>query len=142
MADYIGATPQNPLLGLLYGGYDYLRSPQRTQQMQGLANFIESTGIPKTVERMSYGEPLTNIGQANVPALKPETAEAMMTVAPMAGSAARATAKVCKGLVVCLGKRWWTDLQLVGLCCLVYWLNLKQRCLLSIQTTLRHSQKE
>jgi len=93
MADYIGATPQNPLLGLLYGGYDYLRSPQRTQQMQGLANFIESTGIPKTVERMSYGEPLTNIGQANVPALKPETAEAMMTVAPMAGSAARATAK-------------------------------------------------
>jgi len=93
MADYIGATPQNPLLGLLYGGYDYLRSPQRTQQMQGLASLLESTGIPKTIERMSYGEPLTNIGQANVPLLKPETAEAMMTVAPMAGPAARATAK-------------------------------------------------
>jgi hypothetical protein len=93
MADYIGATPQNPLLGLLYGGYDYLRSPQRTQQMQGLASLLESTGLPKTIERMSYGEPLTNIGQANVPMLKPETAEAMMTVAPMAGSAARATAK-------------------------------------------------
>lgn len=89
MADYIGATPQNPLLGLLYGGYDYLRSPQRTQQMQGLASLLESTGIPKTIERMSYGEPLTNIGQANVPLLKPETAEAMMTVAPMAGPAAR-----------------------------------------------------
>jgi len=93
MADYIGATPQNPLLGLLYGGYDYLRSPQRTQQMQGLASLLESTGLPKTIERMSYGEPLTNIGQANVPLLKPETAEAMMTVAPMAGPAARATAK-------------------------------------------------
>jgi hypothetical protein len=93
MADYIGATPQNPLLGLLYGGYDYLRSPQRTQQMQGLASLLESTGIPKTIERMSYGEPLTNIGQANVPLLKPETAEAMMTVAPMAGPVARATAK-------------------------------------------------
>jgi hypothetical protein len=89
MADYIGATPQNPLLGLLYGGYDYLRSPQRTQQMQGLASLLESTGLPKTIERMSYGEPLTNIGQANVPLLKPETAEAMMTVAPMAGPAAR-----------------------------------------------------
>jgi len=89
MADYIGATPQNPLLGLLYGGYDYLRSPQRTQQMQGLASLLESTGIPKTIERMSYGEPLTNIGRANVPMLKPETAEAMMTVAPMAGPAAR-----------------------------------------------------
>ena len=94
MADYIGATPQNPLLGLLYGGYDYLRSPQRTQQMQGLASLLESTGIPKTIERMSYGEPLTNIGQANVPLLKPETAEAMMTVAPMAGPAARGAGRL------------------------------------------------
>jgi hypothetical protein len=94
MADYIGATPQNPLLGLLYGGYDYLRSPQRTQQMQGLASLIESTGIPKTIERMSYGEPLTNIGQANVPLLKPETAEAMMTVAPMAGPVARGAGRL------------------------------------------------
>jgi hypothetical protein len=94
MADYIGATPQNPLLGLLYGGYDYLRSPQRTQQMQGLASLLESTGLPKTIERMSYGEPLTNIGQANVPLLKPETAEAMMTVAPMAGPAARGAGRL------------------------------------------------
>jgi hypothetical protein len=94
MADYIGATPQNPLLGLLYGGYDYLRSPQRTQQMQGLASLLESTGLPKTIERMSYGEPLTNIGQANVPMLKPETAEAMMTVAPMAGPAARGAGRL------------------------------------------------
>lgn len=94
MADYIGATPQNPLLGLLYGGYDWMRSPQRTQQMQGLAGLLESTGIPKTIERMSYGEPLTNIGQANVPMLKPETAEAMMTVAPMAGPAARGAGRL------------------------------------------------
>lgn len=94
MADYIGTTPQNPLLGLLYGGYDYLRSPQRTQQMQGLASLLESTGLPKTIERMSYGEPLTNIGRANVPLLKPETAEAMMTVAPMAGPAARGAGRL------------------------------------------------
>jgi hypothetical protein len=94
MADYISATPQNPLLGLLYGGYDYLRSPQRTQQMQGLASLLESTGLPKTIERMSYGEPLTNIGQANVPLLKPETAEAMMTVAPMVGPAARGAGRL------------------------------------------------
>jgi hypothetical protein len=43
---------------------------------------------------MSYGEPLTNIGQANVPLLKPETAEAMMTVAPMAGPAARGAGRL------------------------------------------------
>lgn len=86
MADRIQATPRNELLGLLadamYGGLEYMKDPRRTQQMQGLAGLLESTGIPKTTERMAYGEPLTNIGRANVPLLKPETAEAMMTVAP------------------------------------------------------------
>jgi hypothetical protein len=62
--------------------------------MQGLASLLESTGLPKTIERMSYGEPLTNIGQANVPLLKPETAEAMMTVAPMAGPAVRGAGRL------------------------------------------------
>lgn len=81
-------TPRNELLGLLSdymaGGLAYMRDPQRTQQMQGLAGLLESTGIPKTTERMAYGEPLTNIGRANVPLLKPETADALMTVAPFA----------------------------------------------------------
>ena len=86
MADNIRATPRNEFLGLLadamYGGLEYMKDPRRTQQMQGLAGLLESTGIPKTTERMAYGEDLTNIGRANVPLLKPETAEAMMTVAP------------------------------------------------------------
>lgn len=81
-------TPRNELLGLLSdamaGGLAYMRDPQRTQQMQGLAGLLESTGIPKTTERLAYGEPLTNIGRANVPLLKPETADALMTVAPFA----------------------------------------------------------
>jgi hypothetical protein len=81
-------TPRNELLGLLSdamaGGLEYMRDPQRTQQLQGLAGLLESTGIPKTTERLAYGEPLTNIGRANVPLLKPETAEAIMTVAPFA----------------------------------------------------------
>jgi len=93
MADRIQATPRNELLGLLadamYGGLNYMKDPRRTQQMQGLAGLLESTGIPKTTERMAYGEDLTNISRANVPLLKPETAEAMMTVAPMVGPAAR-----------------------------------------------------
>jgi len=86
MADRIQATPRNELLGLLadamYGGLEYMKDPRRTQQMQGLAGLLESTGIPKTTERMAYGEDLTNINRANVPLLKPETAEAIMTVAP------------------------------------------------------------
>lgn len=93
MADRIQATPRNELLGLLadamYGGLEYMKDPRRTQQMQGLAGLLESTGIPKTTERMAYGEDLTNINRANVPLLKPETAEALMTVAPMVGPVAR-----------------------------------------------------
>jgi hypothetical protein len=76
-----------------------MKSPERTQQMQGLGSFLESTGIPKTTERLAYGEPLTNISQANVPLLKPETADALLNVAPFAGEAAK-FAKVGKNLPV------------------------------------------
>jgi hypothetical protein len=104
MADGIRATPYryasagaaNDIIGGLLG---YLRDPRRTQQMQGLAGLLESTGIPKTVERLAYGEPLTNLQQANVPTLRPETAEALLTLLPnlpMAGKAIQAT----KGLPV------------------------------------------
>jgi len=51
---------------------------------------LESTGIPKTVERLAYGEPLTNLQQANVPTLRPETAEAMLTLLPVPSGASRA----------------------------------------------------
>jgi hypothetical protein len=88
MADNLQPTPRNQLLGLLsdamYGGINYMKDPRRSQQMQGLAGLLESTGIPQTTQRMAYGEPLTNIGRANVPLLKPETADALMTVAPLA----------------------------------------------------------
>jgi hypothetical protein len=103
-------TPRNELLGLLSdymtGGLAYMRDPQRTQQMQGLAGLLESTGIPKTTERMAYGEPLTNIGRANVPLLKPETADALMTVAPFAPKGMkmiRATEGMPVGMSIDLG---------------------------------------
>lgn len=94
--DGIRATPyQYPLVGsvneLIGGLLGYMRDPRRTQQMQGLAGLLESTGIPKTVERLAYGEPLTNIQRANVPLLRPETAEALLTVAPVPPIAGRAT---------------------------------------------------
>jgi len=77
-------TPRNELLGLLSDAYQWMQSPERAQQMQGFAGLLGTTGVPQTVERMAYGEPLTNIGRANVPLLKPETADALMTVAPFA----------------------------------------------------------
>ena len=110
MADGIQATPRNPFLGLLYdytqGGLDYLRDPRFRQAMMqlpapvrpfgmgavSLPGLLESTGLPKTLERAAYGEDLTNISRANVPMLKPETADALMTLAPLAPAALRGAA--------------------------------------------------
>jgi hypothetical protein len=89
------ATPYaNPLTGLsndaIQGLLAFMQDKRRTQQLQGLGNLLESTGIPKTVERAAYADSprglldaLTNINRANVPLLKPETADALLTVAPL-----------------------------------------------------------
>jgi hypothetical protein len=73
-----------------------MKDKQRTQQMQGLAGLLESTGIPQSVERAAYAQSpkalldaLTNVNRANVPLLKAETADALMNIAPMVGPAAR-----------------------------------------------------
>ena len=94
MADNIQATPRNYFGGLLTDAYNWMQSPERTQQMQGVAGLLGATGVPQTIERMAYGEPLTNMSRANVPLLKPETADALMTVAPMAGPAARSAGRL------------------------------------------------
>jgi hypothetical protein len=99
-------TPRNELLGLLSDAYQWMQSPERTQQMQGFAGLLGTTGVPQTVERMAYGEPLTNIGRANVPLLKPETADALMTVAPFAPKGMkmiRATEGMPVGMSIDLG---------------------------------------
>jgi hypothetical protein len=96
------ATPYaNPLTGLsndvIQGLLGYMKDKRRTQQLQGLGNLLESTGIPKTVERAAYAESpagllnaLTNVNRANVPLLKPETADALMTLAPVPSGANKA----------------------------------------------------
>ena len=81
------AGTANDLIGGLLG---YMRDPRRTQQMQGLAGLLEGTGIPKTLERFAYGEPLTNLQQANVPTLRPETANALLSLLPVPSGANRA----------------------------------------------------
>jgi len=111
MAD-LRATPYaNPLTGLsndaIQGLLAFMQDKRRTQQLQGLGNLLESTGIPKTVERAAYAESprglldaLTNVNRANVPFLKPETAEAAMTLAPIAAPVNRALMQATKGLPV------------------------------------------
>jgi hypothetical protein len=106
------ATPYaNPLTGLsndaIQGLLAFMQDKKRTQQLQGLGNLLESTGIPKTVERAAYADSprglldaLTNVNRANVPLLKPETAEAAMTLAPFAAPVNRALMQATKGLPV------------------------------------------
>jgi hypothetical protein len=102
MADqYLSPTPYaNQFTGysndLIQGLLGYMKDKQRTQQMQGLAGLLESTGIPQSVERAAYAQSpkalldtLTNVNRANVPLLKAETADALMNIAPMVGPAAR-----------------------------------------------------
>ena len=101
MAD-LRATPYaNPLTGLsndaIQGLLAFMQDKRRTQQLQGLGNLLESTGIPKTVERAAYAESprglldaLTNVNRANVPFLKPETAEALLTLSPVPSGANKA----------------------------------------------------
>jgi len=100
--DYIRPTPQqNPLLGLL---------AERLKQAQGFAakpfgysnppvemlmNLLGIPAVQQTMERMSYGEPLTT-GRGMTTQVRPEVAEAALTVAPAAGLLAKAT----KGLPV------------------------------------------
>ena len=94
MADQMRATPRSPILGLFSDivnlPLQYMSSPERTQQMQGTAEFLYGTGIPKTLERMSYGDSLFSGagGLGGTTRMRPETAEALMNVAPFAKPAA------------------------------------------------------
>jgi hypothetical protein len=90
MADQMRPTPRSPILGLFSDivnlPLQYMSAPERTQQMQGTAQFLYGTGIPKTLERMSYGDSLFSGagGLGGTTRMRPETAEALMNVAPFA----------------------------------------------------------
>jgi len=100
------ATPYaNPLTGLtndaVQGLLAFMQDKRRTQQLQGLGNLLESTGIPKTLERAAYAnsprgllDVLTNVNRANVPLLKSETADALLTLSPVPSGANKAAMAV------------------------------------------------
>jgi hypothetical protein len=98
MADQIRATPRSPILGLFSDlvnvPLQYMSDPQRTQQMQGLASFIRGTGLPYSLESLSYDPSGRGLftgagGLGGTTRLRPEALEAALTVAPMVGPAAR-----------------------------------------------------
>ena len=70
--------------------------------MRGLGGLLSDTGLAQTVERLAYGEPLTK-GTGFATRMKPETANAVMALAPEAvpiGRAAMAGVRATKGLPV------------------------------------------
>lgn len=103
ISDLISAPPRNRLMGLLADALttanDYANKPDKTMP-GGLANpplsmlsgLLDLPSIATTAQRASYGEPLTNAGKANVPFLKPETANALMMAAPIGPKNALAAA--------------------------------------------------
>ena len=105
--DTISPTKRNALLGLLADAAksadDYANKPDSTMPM-GKANpalsiFANLLGIPgtaRTLDRLSYGEPITNAGKANVPLIPQDTADAAMTLGPLVAGAMRAAPAVSR----------------------------------------------
>lgn len=90
----ISPTPRNPILGLLSDfiaqGYD----PRRTQQMQGISKFLMAPEISQTLDRLSYDPSGRSLftgagGLGGTTRMRPEALDAALTLAPMAGPAAR-----------------------------------------------------
>ena len=91
--DRIQATPRvNPTIGGLADLLAASYSPQRTQQMQGLMNFLGVPAVAQTLDRLSYGEPITT-GLGMTTELRPEaksTLGALLGLVPIGRAAAPA----------------------------------------------------
>ena len=87
--DAVRVQPQNAVLGSIADFLKQTYSPRRTQQMQGTMEFLGVPALARTTERLSYGQPITNVSKANVPLLPDDTAEAAMLVAPPLASLAK-----------------------------------------------------
>lgn len=96
--DTLSATPRNEYLGALADLIAQSYSPQRTQQMQGTARFLSMPAISQTLDRLSYGEPLTTGagGLGGTTRIRPEALEAAMAVAPAAQPATMATLQAAR----------------------------------------------
>jgi len=79
------ATPRNAVLGTLSDTLAQSYAPQRTQQMQGIAKFLGAEDIAKTLDRLSYGEPLTTGagGIGGTTQIRPEVINAAMALSPL-----------------------------------------------------------
>ena len=94
----IGPVPRNEYLGALADFLAQSYSPERTQQMQGAARFLSVPAISETLDRLSYGEPLTtgSGGLGGTTRVRPEVLEAAIAVAPTAKPVTMATLEAAR----------------------------------------------
>lgn len=93
--DTLRATPRNEYLGALADLLAQSYAPQRTQQMQGVAQFLGVPAIRNTLNLLAYGDPLTT-GAGMTTRVKPDVMEAGMAVAPVAKPATMATLQAAR----------------------------------------------
>ena len=93
--DTLSATPRNQYLGALADLIAQSYSPERTQQMQGISRFLSAPEISQTLDRLSYGEPLTT-GAGMTTRVRPEVLDAAMAVAPAVKPATMASLQAAR----------------------------------------------
>ena len=94
----LSAPPRNEYLGALADFLAQSYAPQRTQQMQGVAQFLSLPAVSRTLDRLSYGEPLTtgSGGLGGTTRIRPEALDAAMAVAPTAKPVTMATLEAAR----------------------------------------------
>ena len=121
------ATKRNPLLGLLADALDpvvdYL--PTSTNPVEDTGSDLSVTGllgdtirpVANTVNRMSYGEPLTT-GRGMTTQMRPDARDALLGIAPIgppANSMLKAAKPLARGFVGAVGARDMSGLpQAIG----------------------------
>jgi hypothetical protein len=110
LEDEIKPTPRNYILGLLADAAQ--RANETVSRPAGYDNppgrmLMSLLGVPaiaQTLDRLSYGEPLTT-GRGMTTKVRPEAMEAAMAIAPGVGPATKATAKAAKAAAKELGPK-------------------------------------
>ena len=96
--DSIGPVPRNEYLGALADFLAQSYAPERTQQMQGVSQFLQVPAVSRTLDMLSYGEPLTTGagGLGGTTRVKPDVLDAAMAVAPLGKPVTMATLQAAR----------------------------------------------
>ena len=96
--DELSATQrQYPLVGSLADLLTASTAPDRTPQARMMAEFFGLPSMATTLDRISYGEPLTT-GANQTLQMKPETAESLLSVIGAVAPSGKAAAPIGAGL--------------------------------------------